>query len=162
MIKTAFLASAALATALSAHAAPEWSELPYSIADASFIDRSSIDPKGMIVNVNVLRNFDQTITLGNDPVTGAPMYSHRSVRLQYVVDCESGKLAIANWKMFDGNFANGDVVWTDANWGKPQFTRAIDGESRAVLASACATAMAVQQSEQLQVINVSNAAGSVY
>lgn len=149
MIKAAFLASAALATALTAHAAPEWSELPYSIADASFIDRSSINPNGMIVNVNVLRNFDQTITLGNDPVTGAPMYSHRSVRLQYVVDCESGKLAISNWKMFDGNFANGNVVWTDSNWGYPQFTVATDGESRAVMASACAAALALRQSELL-------------
>jgi hypothetical protein len=147
MTKTAFLASAALATALSAHAAPEWSELPHSVADASFIDSSSIDPKGMVVNVNVLRNYDETITLGNDPVTGAAMYSHRSVQLQYVVDCVSGKLAIAAWKMFDGNFANGNNVWTDANWGKPQYTIATDGESRAVLASACAAALALRQSE---------------
>ena len=94
------------------------------------------------LEVDVLRNFNQTITLGNDPVTGAPMYAHRSVKLTYKVDCGKGAVAMSAWKMFDGSFGNGEVVWADKNWGKPVFTAANDDETREVLRSSCPTSTA--------------------
>ena len=145
MIKRTMLAALTFAVSTSVLAAPKWVELPYSTADASFIDHSSIVPEGKYVDINVLRNFDETIVLGNDPVTGAPMYSHRSVKLAYVVDCEVREVALTNWKMFDGNFGSGEVVWADTNWGELDFTPAHDEESRSVLISACATALAANQ-----------------
>ena len=138
MIRT-ILASTALAASISVHAAPEWVALSDSMADASFIDRSSLSDTQRYVDVEVLRNFDEIITLGTDPVTGAEMYPHRSVTLDYRVDCDAGKIAMTSWKMFDGNFANGDVVWAATNYGKPAFIDAVDDETRSVLRTACAT-----------------------
>jgi hypothetical protein len=145
MIKRTLFAVMAFAMSTSAHAAPEWVELPHSIAAASFLDRSSINTNGQYVDVEILRNYDESIVLGNDPVSGAPMYAHRSVELSYAVDCEARNVALTGWKMFDGNFGNGHVVWADTNWGKPTFIRASDEESRAVMISACATELAARQ-----------------
>ncbi len=145
MIKRTVIASIASAIAFSAHAAPKWVELPYSTADASFLNHSSIEVRGDFVEVDILRNFDETIILGNDPVSGAEMYAHRSVEVNYRVDCGARKVALTGWRMYDGNFGNGDVVWADINWGDPKFTAAADDESRAVVISACASAMAAEQ-----------------
>ena len=144
MIKRTILASAAFAFTLSANAAPKWVELPHSMADLSFLDHSSINLQGSYVDVEVLRNYDETVVLGNDPVSGAEMYSHRSVKLAYRVDCDSRKVALSGWKMYAGNFGAGEVVWADTNWGEPVFVAATDAESRSVLISACATAIAAR------------------
>lgn len=138
MMKQTLLATVALAASVSVNAAPRWVELPYSIADSSFLDHSSAIVHGEYVDVNVLRNFDDTVVLGTDPVTGADMYSHRSVKLSYRVNCDSLKLSLTGWEMYEGNFGNGDVVWADTNWGKPAYVAAVDDETRAVLISACA------------------------
>ena len=145
MIKRSLLAVMAFAVTTSAHSAPEWVELPHSVGDASFLDHSSINVQGEYVDAEVLRNYGETIVLGNDPASGAPMYAHRSVELEYAVDCASRKVALKGWKMFEGNFGNGEVVWADTNWGKPAFVRASDEESRAVMISACATELAASQ-----------------
>lgn len=138
MIKRTVIASLALATSVAANAAPRWVELPHSMADTSFLDHSSAVVNGKYVDVNVLRNFDDTIVLGSDPVTGKDMYSHRSVKLSYRVNCDSRKLSLTGWQMYDGNFGNGNVVWADANRGKPAYLAAVDDETRDVLISACA------------------------
>ncbi|UCH49755.1 MAG: hypothetical protein JSU95_08345 [Betaproteobacteria bacterium] len=144
MIKRTMCAVMAFAITASANAAPEWVKLPNSVADTSFVNRSSIETQGEYVDIEILRNYDETVVLGNDPVSDAPMYAHRSVELMYVVDCESRKVALKGWKMFEGNFGGGEVVWADTNWGKPAFVRASDEESRAVMASACATKLATR------------------
>ena len=144
MIKRITMAVLTLVLSVSAYAAPRWVELPYSVADTSFLDHSSIAPEGRYVDVEVLRNFDETMVLGNDPESGAPMYSHRSVKLDYAVDCKSRQVALTGWQMFDGNFGNGEVVWADTHWGELNFTSTYDEETRAVLISACAAAMATR------------------
>jgi len=144
MIKHTVLAVAALLIPLSVHAAPQWVELPRSVADVSFLDHSSIHHQGQFLDVNVLRNSDKTIVLGNDPVSGAAMYSHRSAQLSYLVDCDARKVALTGWKMFEGNLGTGDVVWADKNWGEPTFVNVTDEESRAVVISACASLLAAR------------------
>ena len=145
MFKRTFLTVVAFAVSASVHAAPQWVELPHSLADASFLDRSSINTEGKYVDVEILRNYEETIDLGSDPVSGKAMYVHRSVEVTYAVDCESRKVALTGWKLFDGNFGNGDVVWADTNWGNPAFINASDAETRAVMISACATKLAASQ-----------------
>ncbi len=145
MIKRTIFAVMAFAVTTSTHAGPEWVELPHSVGDASFLDHSSLNIQGEYVEVEVLRNYKETIVLGNDPASGAPMYAHRSVKIDYAVDCVFHKLALKGWRMFDGNFGNGEVVWADTNWGKLAFFRASDEESRAVMVSACATELAASQ-----------------
>ena len=144
MFKRSFLAVIAFALTASVHAAPQWVELPHSLADGSFLDHGSINTEGQYVDVEILRNYDETIDLGSDPISGKPMYIHRSVELTYAIDCESRKVALTGWKMFDGNFGNGEVVWADSNWGKPAFSNASDDETRAVMISACATKLATR------------------
>ena len=138
MITRATIASLALATSLSANAAPKWVELPHSMADTSFLDHRSAVVHDKYVDVDVLRNFDDTVVLGNDPVTGQDMYSHRSVKLSYRVNCDSRKLSLTGWEMYEGQLGDGNVVWATTNWGNPAYVAAVDDESRAVLTSACA------------------------
>ena len=137
MIARSILASAVLATSISANAAPQWNALGGNNADATFVDRTSFELQGGFVTVDVLRNFKETIVLGNQPETGEAMYPHRSVKLTYKVDCGRSAIALSEWKMFDGNFGNGEVVWADRNWGNLAFTAANDEETRAVLRSTC-------------------------
>jgi len=144
MIKHTVIGIAALLGSVSAHAAPQWVELPNSVADVTFLDRSAIRAQGEFLDVNVLRNFDETIALGSDPVSGAAMYSHRSATLSYLVDCDNRKVALTGWKLFEGSFGNGNVVWADKNWGKPAFVNASLEESREIVTSACATSLAAR------------------
>lgn len=137
MIIRSIFASVALVTSISATAAPEWKALPGSNADHTFLDSNSFLKQDGMTDVAVLRNFNKSITLGNDPETGAEMYSHRSVKLTYRVDCAKDAIAVSEWKMFEGNLGHGEVVWADQSWGKLAYTAANDDETRFVLRSAC-------------------------
>ena len=139
MFARIILASLATAASLSVQAAPEWVALAGSNADTTFMNRTTISGQGQYVDVEVLRNFDETITLGNHSETGAPLYPHRSVTLTYTVDCATKRLAMSEWQMFDGNLAQGQVVWDQKNTNGLAFVDAVDAEMRAVLRSACAT-----------------------
>ena len=142
MFNRLVLAVAVLSASVSAHAAPEWSLVAGNIGDQTFLDTGSFQKDGDIVQVNVLRSYDETIPLGNDPVTGDEMYAHRSVKLTYQVDCEKGMIAMSGWKMFEGTHGNGNVVWTDQTWGKQRFTKSNDAQTRSVVRSTCTTNIA--------------------
>jgi len=139
MIVRSIFASALLAASLSANATPQWSVLAGNNADFTYLDSGSLAKQGNFVEADVLRNFNETIILGNDPETGVPMYAHRSVKLTYKVDCGNGTIAMSAWKMFEGSFGNGEVAWADKNWGKLAFTAANDDETLAVVRSSCPT-----------------------
>ena len=109
-IRTA-LASIALASSIGAALAGN-SHL-VAIAPDVTLDRSSIAAFDGAHSVWVNRNYGEVITLGNDTQTGAPIYPHQSVDIQYVVDCVSGRLSLAAWKMFSEPDAKGDLVWSD-------------------------------------------------
>lgn len=94
--------------------------------------------------MNVLRNSDKMIVLGNDAVSGAAMYKHRSVKLGYLVDCRARKAALTGWKMFEGNLGTRDVAWADKNRGGPTFINTTDEQSRAVVTTACARFIAAR------------------
>ena len=127
------------AASVSVHAAPEWVALADSESDTTFVNRAMMDQQGLYVDVQVLRNFADTVTLGDNPETGAPMYPHRSVTLTYTVDCEANRLAVSEWQMFDGNLATGELVWDQKNGSGLGFIPAVNPEMRAVMRSACAT-----------------------
>ena len=139
MFKRSFIAAAVLASSISAHAAPEWSLVAGNIGDQTFLDTASFQKDGDLVHVNLLRSYEETITLGNDPVTGDEMYAHRSVKVTYQVDCAKGMIAMSGWKMFEGTHGNGNVVWADQTWGKQRFIKTNDAETRSVVRSTCAT-----------------------
>ena len=116
MLRTVATA-ATLAIAATAQAdAPQWTLVTETSARASiaYIDRSSVTDLSGKKTVWVLRNYAETINLGVDPVTGAPWYPHRSVKVMYSVDCSAGQVAVSAWQMYNGNFANGEVVWGPA------------------------------------------------
>ncbi|HUU73695.1 MAG TPA: surface-adhesin E family protein [Burkholderiales bacterium] len=138
MIYRSLFTAIALSASISANAAPEWTLVAGNVGDQTFLDSSSVEKRGDVVQVEVLRNYDQIITLGNDPVTGDEMYAHRSVKLTYQVDCGKGLIAMSGWKMFEGSHANGDVVWADQTWGNQNFTNTNDDETRSVVRSTCA------------------------
>ncbi|UCD68119.1 MAG: hypothetical protein JSW48_15265 [Betaproteobacteria bacterium] len=139
MISRSLLAFLGLLLSSAAAAAPNWTILAGDIANSTYLDKASVAKHGDFMRADVLRNYDEVITLGNDPVTGADMYPHRSVKVTYHVDCGSGMVAMTSWKMFEGSLGNGEVVWADKLWGKPNLTSANDAETRDVLRSTCAT-----------------------
>lgn len=107
--------------------------------DTTFVSRAIANTDDPYVEVRVMRNFADTTTLGDDPVTGAPMYPHRSVTLNYKVDCDANRLAVGEWRMFAGNLATGQIIWDQTNSGSLAFIDAVNAEMRAVMRSACPT-----------------------
>jgi len=139
MFAPTLLAMALLAAPLYVQAAPEWVALEGSDSNTTFVNQVSIDNRGQYVDVDVLRDFPELITLGNDSITNEPLYPHRSVTLNYKVDCASNRLAMNEWQMFEGNLAQGKVIWHQKNINGLAFVTAADSEMRAVLHVACAT-----------------------
>jgi hypothetical protein len=130
--------AAALGIAGAANAAPEWIQIVTADSGSTFMDRSFTAPAGTAMAVRVMRNYDDTVSLGTDPATGLAMYPHRSVKVTYLVDCGNRKLALDGWQMFSGNFGDGDVVWADKHPGAPLYLNPEGVEEKFALANACA------------------------
>lgn len=140
------LAGSILLSAVSASAAPEWVQL----ADAqdntvSYVDRGSIGAGKDGMSVWVLRSYGERVALGRDPVTGKDIYPHRSVKVRYMVQCNSGKVAMDRWAMFSGNLGDGEIVWVDQVPGERTFLRAGTDEERFALGVTCAVKAAAEQ-----------------
>ena len=118
---------------------PEWIWVAGTTSNTTFVSRSAMNSDEQYVDVQVMRNFAETVTLGNDAESGAPMYPHRSVTLTYKVDCDDNRLAVSEWQMYDGNLATGQVIWYQKNVDRLGFIAAVNDEMRAVMRSACAT-----------------------
>ncbi len=132
-----------LATAAQA-AAPQWTLVAGASTSAAYIDRFSVTEIAGAKSVWVLRNYAETITLGLDPVTGAPWYPHRSVKVLYAVDCGAGRVAVNAWQMYSGNFANGEIVWADKHHGLPAYSAPAAAEENAAIAAACGAKTALR------------------
>jgi hypothetical protein len=137
-----FVAAVMISTAASA-AAPEWIQIANTEPGSAFLDRSTISPAGDAMAVRVMRNHDDTITMGSDPETGRPMYPHRSAQIAYLVDCKATTLALYKWKMYSGNFGEGEVVWADEHPGAPIYVRPESSEEKFAIGSACAVRAAL-------------------
>ena len=136
---TKLIAASTLVFSMSAVAAPEWVTIADSGQDAVMLDMASVTKVGDLVNVRVLRNYEQLITLGNDPTTNEMLYPHRSVKLGYLANCESGQLSLASWQMFSGNFGNGETIWADKEQGAPAFMAPSSLEESSALNAACSS-----------------------
>ncbi len=139
MLIRTFVAVAATALSVGVQAAPEPNARIAPSSATTFVQTTAAAAQGRYVDVEVLRDFADSVTLGNDPRSGAPLYSHRSVTLTYRVDCAASRLAVADWQMFDGNFGQGQVIWNQQNHDGLAFVPAVNDEMRAVMRSACAT-----------------------
>jgi len=150
MIRVALSATlaAAVATAVvgTAHAdAPRWNLVADAGDSAAYIDQGSVAALGDAKTVWLLRNYPQTIDLGSDPITGNSWYPHRSVKVQYAVDCSMGLLALNAWQMYTGNFADGTVVWADRHHGLLAYAAPSVAEEQAALAAVCGTKTAASR-----------------
>ena len=67
----------------------------------------------------ILRNYQNEIHLGIDPVTGKVWYPHRSVKVTFDVECDTGRIGLRAWKLFSGSKGTGEVVWADTDHGYP-------------------------------------------
>ena len=90
---TKLVAASTLVFSMSVAAAPEWVTVADSGESTVLLDLTSAVKTGELVSIQVLRNYDQLITLGNDPTTNETLYPHRSVKLGYLANCESGKVS---------------------------------------------------------------------
>jgi hypothetical protein len=93
----------------------------------------------------VERNYDQTVTLGQNPTTGKDMYPHQSVAIQYAVNCSESTLSLSAWRMFSGPRGEGILIWSGRHAASAGDTgyAAVTEEERGAIATACqATAAA--------------------
>ena len=139
MLLRGVLSALLLSTALNVQAAAEWVTLNGNNDGTTFINQLALDSKGEFVDIEVMRDFEETATFGNDASSGVPLYPHRSVTLTYRVDCASNTLAVVEWQMFEGNLGEGNKVWDQQNAGGLAFLKAVDAETRGVLSAACAS-----------------------
>jgi hypothetical protein len=149
MNRTALSAALAVAAVAAiwgtAHAdAPRWNLVSDADPTSAYIDQGSVSGLGDAKSVWVLRDYQQTIDLGIDPVTGTPWYPHRSVKVQYAVDCGTGLLALSAWQMHSGNLADGAVVWADRHHGPLAYAAPSGAEESAALATVCGTKTALR------------------
>jgi hypothetical protein len=136
---TKFIAASSLVLSMSAVAASEWITVADSRERTVLLDLASVAKAGELVSVRVLRNYERLITLGNDPITNEMLYPHRSVKLGYLANCESGKVSLESWQMFSGNFGNGATIWADKEHGAPAFMAPSSSEESSALAAACSS-----------------------
>jgi hypothetical protein len=139
MLLRYFLAVFAVLASLNVQAASEWVALNGVNSDSIFVNRANLAAQGDLVDVEVLRDFSETITLGNDAVSGDPLFAHRSITLTYRVDCTNNTLAMLQWQMFEGNQGEGPMIWNQQNANGLAYLNAVDPEMNAVLRSACGT-----------------------
>lgn len=140
---TKLIVASTIALSMSALAAPEWVKLADSSDASSYLDVASVSSRGGLVNLQLLRNYEQLVTLGDDPTTNEVIYPHRSVKLGYLADCESGKLSLSSWQMFSGHFGRGETVWTDQEHGAPAFMAPSSAEELSALNAACSSRVSV-------------------
>jgi hypothetical protein len=133
------LAYSTLVLSMSVIAAPDWPKVATVNMGTVFLDRASVTSAGEFVSVRILRNYDQLVTLGNDPVTNEVWYPHRSVNLGYLANCETGKVALKSWQMYSGNFGSGETVWADRHQGSPTFMIPSSNEESSALIATCSS-----------------------
>lgn len=133
------IAASTLVFSMSAVAAPEWITVADNGEGTVLLDIASVAKTGELLSIQVMRNYEQLITLGNDPTTNEMLYPHRSVKLGYLANCESGRVSLASWQMFSGNFGNGETVWTDKELDAPAFMPPSNPEESSALSAACAS-----------------------
>jgi hypothetical protein len=139
MIIRTMIAFFAAIVSFNVQAKTAWVALSGDNTDTTFVKPTAIAPDGQFVDVEVLRDHAETITMGNDSRNGSPLYPHRSVTLTYRVDCTTNTLAVAEWQMHGANLGQGDTVWKQQNRDGLAFLPAVNEEMRAVLNAACAT-----------------------
>ncbi len=144
VLPLAALAAISLGSAI-ASPGPEWIRVPDNDEGATFVDFESVTKAGSAVAVRVLRTYDTEMALGTDPGNGEEMYPHRSVKVRYLVECKTGRVALDSWEMFTGNLGDGKVVWADQTRGERWFYKAGTPEEKYALAVACARAAAQNQ-----------------
>lgn len=134
-----FIAASSLVLSMAAVAEREWVTLADSGEGTVFSDLASVTKACELLSVRVLRNYEQLITLGNDPTTNEMRYPHRSVKLGYLANCESGEVSLESWQMFRSNFGNSEAVWADKEHGAPAFIAPSSSEESSALTAACSS-----------------------
>lgn len=134
---TKLIAASTLICSMSAVASPESVTVADSGQATVLLDLTSMAKTGELVSIQVLRNYDRLITLGSDPATNEMIYPHRSVKLGYLANCESGKVSLESWQIFSGNFGTGESVWIDKELGTPAFMATSGPEESSALQAAC-------------------------
>lgn len=143
MIRKILAVSIVALTASTSVPAADWLHVAAVESGTISLDRSSIVETGNFQSIQVLRDYTRIITLGSDPDTKEAWYPHRSVQLSYLADCGTRTVAMEAWKMYSGNFGNGEIVWADRFTGMPTFAAPGTTEESAALNNACAANKAV-------------------
>jgi hypothetical protein len=120
---------------VAAAADPYWVALSSDVS----IDRASIANAGEgDQSAWIQRNYEKRITLGTDAVTGKEVYPHRSVQVQYVVNCAQNTINMVSWKMFAKPDSKGVLVWAGKTNDLAYRYRPMSVEEKSVAGNLCA------------------------
>jgi hypothetical protein len=112
------------------------------ITDNAAVDVLALRPAGADISVPVLRNYEKVVVLGHHVPSDTPMYPHRSARIEYVVSCASGRIAMRSWQLFSERNAGGEIVWADRNFGAIHARNPQTDEEQGTVATACGKSIA--------------------
>lgn len=87
--------------------------------------------------VEIVRNYNEKIHLGVDPISGIEWYPHQSVKIRYITDCDSKKVAMQSWKLYSDKNARGDIVWADEDFALPHYYKPMIIDERIALENVC-------------------------
>jgi hypothetical protein len=145
MNTTYALAVFGLVVSLSAHAGPNWVQVPDVESGTAYIDKASFSEAGPVTIVQLLRSYEDEWTLDINVATRPALHQYRSIKLRYVVDCGARTIGVGSRDIYSGSLGDGQLV-ASSSWNMtPNCSSPSSMEERFALAGACAYEAATRQ-----------------
>lgn len=91
---------------------------------------------------SIIRTYEDTINLGIDPISGLEWYPHKSAKFVFNVNCNSNSLALTGWSLYSEGSGNGNIVWTDTDFGNPNYYIPVTEDEVNLTSNLCASRIA--------------------
>ena len=117
----------------------EWDRVVHSHEVTAYVAASSVEGGGPIKTVWLMRDYEQQINLGIDPITGIAWYPHHSAEIQLDIHCGYRSVGIRSWRLYEGKKGTGNLVWVEKDHGKPTHYKPVLDEEVAALTAVCGT-----------------------
>ena len=117
----------------------EWDRVVHSHEATAYVAANSVEGGGPIKTVWLMRDYEQQINLGIDPITGIAWYPHHSAEIQLDIHCGYRSVGIRSWRLYEGRKGTGNLVWVEKDHGNPTHYVPVLDEEVAALSTVCGT-----------------------
>ena len=91
---------------------------------------------------SIIRSYEDTVTLGIDPVSGLDWHPHKSAKFVFNVNCNTNSLALTGWNLYSEKSGKGKIVWADTDYGKPNYYTPVTEDEVNLTSNLCASRIA--------------------